>query len=82
LGRDVFPAFALTVVMAAGVWFVGLLLTPLVAPLSPKAAFGVVLAAKILLGAAIYLGGAALLRLEAFHEFTEVLRKIAGKVRS
>jgi O-antigen/teichoic acid export membrane protein len=81
LGRDVLPAFALTVVMAAGVWFGGLLLTPLVAPLSPKAAFGVVLGAKIVLGAAIYLGGAALLRLEAFREFMEVVRKIAGKVR-
>jgi O-antigen/teichoic acid export membrane protein len=82
LWGDVFPAFALTAIMAGAVWFSGPLLTPLLPPsLSPKAAFGVVLGAKILLGLAIYLGGAALLHLAAFREFMEVVRKIAGKVR-
>jgi hypothetical protein len=39
-----------------------------------------VLCAKIGTGAALYLCGAACLRLDAFREFMEILRRIAGKI--
>ncbi len=79
LACDVLPAVGLTFVMAAAVWGIGLLLMPHVSSLAPKAAFAVVLGAKIVAGVGVYLGGAAVLRLEAFREFLEVVRKVAGK---
>uniref|UniRef100_S0DG60 Uncharacterized protein n=1 Tax=termite gut metagenome TaxID=433724 RepID=S0DG60_9ZZZZ len=85
LVRDVLPTLALTLVMAAAVWGVGLLLSgaSFVAAISasPKLALGIILAAKIMTGVAVYLGGAALLGLDAFREFTELLRKIISGAR-
>ncbi len=71
LARDVFPVLALTAVMAGAVWGLGFLMGawPLWLALAVKIAAGVV----------IYLGGAALLRLDGFREFTEVLRKLFRK---
>jgi O-antigen/teichoic acid export membrane protein len=73
LARDTLPTLGLTLVMAAAVWGVGLLLGGF--PL------WVILAVKILTGAGIYLGGAALLHLDAFGEFVGLLQKIFGKYR-
>ncbi|MDR1671450.1 MAG: lipopolysaccharide biosynthesis protein [Alistipes sp.] len=81
LGRDVLPTLGLTAVMAGAVWLVGVLLGPAVGSLAPKIAMGMVLAAKIFVGVGVYLGGAALLRLAAFGEFMEVVKKIAGKIK-
>lgn len=82
LARDVLPTLGLTLVMAAAVWYAGSVMTPLVGTLlTPKAAFGVILVAKIVIGIAVYLGGAALLHLDAFGEFTEIVRKVTGKMR-
>ncbi len=83
LARDALPTLGLTAVMASAVWGVRLVL-PLILPalltsLAAKTAFGLILGAKIALGIAIYLGGAALLRLEAFREFRDVVKKIIGK---
>lgn len=71
LAHDTFPAFGLALVMAAAVWGLGLLLTgwPL----------WLVLAVKVSVGIAVYMGGAALLRLDGFGEFIAVVRKIAGR---
>ncbi len=82
LARDVLPTLGLTLAMAAAVWCVGLAVEPLVASLPVKTSFGVLLAVKIVAGIGIYMGGAALLKLDAFGEFTQIVRKIAGKVRS
>ncbi|MDR2890133.1 MAG: lipopolysaccharide biosynthesis protein [Alistipes sp.] len=75
LARDVLPVLGLSLAMAAAVWGVGLVLSGFAAP-------WMVLAAKILAGVAVYLGGAALLRLDAFGEFMEVVRKIVGKIKA
>ncbi len=84
LMRNVLPVLGLTAVMAAVVWTVGLLV-------SEEGLFGLpgadlpmwaVLAVKIVAGVAVYAGGAALLRLDAFGEFAEVLKKIAGKIKA
>jgi hypothetical protein len=42
----------------------------------------VLFGAKIVVGIALYLGGAALLRLEAFDEFREIMRKVTVKLRT
>ncbi len=72
--RDVFPVLGLTAVMAAAVWGLGALIAAW--PL------WLVLAVKILAGAVVYFAGAALLRLEGFREFMEVLKKITGKIKA
>jgi O-antigen/teichoic acid export membrane protein len=81
LGRDVLPVLGLTAVMAFVAWGVGVVLTPPVASLAPKLGLGIVLAAKIVVGAGVYIGGAALLRLEAFGEFLEMFKKVVGKAK-
>jgi O-antigen/teichoic acid export membrane protein len=78
LARDVLPTLALTLFMAGAVWALGMVFDRF----APGLSLWVVLIAKILTGVLVYLGGAALLRLDAFGEFTGVVRKIAGKVRS
>ncbi len=84
LVRNVLPVFGLTAVMAAVVWSVGMLV-------SDEGLFGLpgadlpmwaVLAVKIVAGVAVYSGGAALFRFEAFGEFTQILKKVAGKIKS
>jgi hypothetical protein len=40
-----------------------------------------ILTIKILVGIVVYMGGAALLRLEGFREFMEILSKLAGKIK-
>ncbi len=82
LGREVLPVLVLTAVMAAAVWCVGVIMTPLVASLSVKTALGVLLAVKMFTGIAVYLGGATLLRLDGFEEFKDILRKVTGKVKA
>ncbi len=79
LVRDVLPTLGLTAVMASAVCGVGLVVTPFVGSLTPKLALGVVLCTKIVTGVAIYLGGAAALRLDALGEFMEVVRKVTGR---
>ena len=95
LARDVLPTLALALVMAGAVWGVGLLVSPFAASFvsysglsaafsdtssaAPKIVSAVVLAVKIATGVIVYLGGAALLRLDAFKEFTGVVRKVLGK---
>ncbi len=71
LARDILPVLGLTAVMAAAVWGLGFLIAAW--PL------WLVLTAKIAAGAAVYLGGAALLRLDGFREFVEVVRKLLRK---
>lgn len=82
LVRDVTPVLALTAAMAAAVWGVGLLLSEAGFLGVPGVGWpaGPVLAAKIVTGIIIYVGGAALLRLDAFGEFTGLVRRIAGKI--
>lgn len=62
--RDLFPAFALSAVMAAFVWLIpsfgSLVLT---------------LAVKVLAGAGIYLLGSVVLRLEAFHYILNIMKE-------
>ncbi len=82
LARDVLPTLGLVAAMATVVWGVGLVLEPFVASLSDKTASGVMLGAKVVTGIGVYLGGAALLKLEAFREFKGLIGKIIGKVRS
>jgi O-antigen/teichoic acid export membrane protein len=74
LARDTLPTLGLTLAMAAAVWGVGVLAGGL--PL------WAILAIKILTGAGIYLGGAALLRLDAFGEFTALVRRVINRPRS
>lgn len=71
LARDILPVLALTAVMAAAVWGLGFLIAAW--PLWS------VLSVKIVAGVAVYLSGAALLRLDGFKEFMEVVRKIVRK---
>jgi O-antigen/teichoic acid export membrane protein len=59
-----------------------------VAPLAPEAAsfaykitLGTVLTAKIVTGVTLYLGGAALLKFDAFGEFIEVVKIVTGKIK-
>jgi O-antigen/teichoic acid export membrane protein len=61
LARDTVPTMGLTLAMAAAVWGVGFLTVDI--PL------GGILAIKIATGAAVYLAGAALLKIDAFREF-------------
>ena len=68
LARDVLPVLGLTAVMAAAVWGLGVLIAAW--PL-----WGV-LTVKIAAGVTVYFAGAALLRLDGFREFSEVIRKI------
>ncbi len=90
LARDVLPTLALTLVMAGATWGVGVLVSPFAASFVssqdwvsaatlPKVAFAIVLAVKIVTGVVVYAAGAALLKLEGFGEFMEVVRKILGK---
>jgi O-antigen/teichoic acid export membrane protein len=78
LARDTLPTLGLTLAMAAAVWGAGLLCCKF----TPDFPVWAILAAKILLGAGVYFAGAALLRLDAFGEFTALARRILGKVRS
>lgn len=79
LARDVLPALGLTAVMSAAVWAVGSALGPVVAQMSMKAGFGVVLAAKIVTGAAVYTAGAAIFKFEAFGELTSAIKGALSK---
>jgi O-antigen/teichoic acid export membrane protein len=79
LARDVLPVAGLTAVMAGVVFGVGVVLSPAVGALPPKAGFALLLGAKILVGAGVYTGGAAALRLAAFGEFVDVVKKVVGK---
>jgi O-antigen/teichoic acid export membrane protein len=65
---DVMPVLALTAVMFGAVWGVGLLVG--------GCELWLQLVLKIATGIAVYIGGAALLRLEALDEFTAIIRKI------
>jgi O-antigen/teichoic acid export membrane protein len=79
LARDVLPTLGLTAAMALAVWCVGLAITPVVGLLGAKTALWVLFGAKVTVGIAFYLGGAALLRLEGFEEFRGIVRKVMGK---
>lgn len=70
LARDTLPALALTAVMLAAVLGVGYLADGMELWLR--------FTLKVLMGVAVYFGGAAMLRLDAFGEFMEVVRKIRG----
>ncbi|MDR2912330.1 MAG: lipopolysaccharide biosynthesis protein [Alistipes sp.] len=86
LARDLLPVLGLTLVMAFAVILVGaVVVRPVLwagSFVSAKFALGLLLGIKVLTGAVVYLFGAALLRLSAFREFTELLGKIVGRVRS
>jgi hypothetical protein len=83
----------LTAVMAGAAWGAGALVAPLADSLAgaasgsvsglvaSKIALGIVFAVKIVVGAGVYIGGAALLRLSAFGEFVEILKKVIDKTR-
>jgi hypothetical protein len=84
LARDVLPVFGLVLVMAAAVILVGAVAArPIIwagSFVSAKFTIGLLLGMKIVTGITVYTLGAAILRLPALHEFTEVLRKVVGKV--
>lgn len=71
LAADTIPTLGLAVVMAAAVWGLGVLI--------PECPLWSVLTLKILAGVAVYMGGAALLRLDGFGEFMAVFHKIFGR---
>ncbi|MDR0907269.1 MAG: lipopolysaccharide biosynthesis protein [Rikenellaceae bacterium] len=73
LVRDMMPVLALTAVMFVVVWGVGLL--------AGSFALWLQLVLKIVTGVVVYFSGAALFRLAAFAEFTQILRKIAGRAK-
>jgi O-antigen/teichoic acid export membrane protein len=73
LVRDTAPVLVLTAVMFGAVWGVGLLVG--------SCELWLQLVLKIATGVVVYFGGAALLRLEAFGEFTEIIRKVTGRVK-
>lgn len=72
--RDVMPALLVTLAMAGAVYGVGFLVGGL--------ALWLRLTVKVVIGVAVYLGLSALFRLDAFGEFTEVLRKVTGKIKT
>lgn len=86
LARDVLPVLGLTLAMAATVILVGVVATrPILFAgsfVSAKFAVGLLLGVKIVTGVTVYALGAAILKLEALREFTDLVRKIANKVRS
>jgi O-antigen/teichoic acid export membrane protein len=86
LAHDVLPVLGLTLVMAAAVLGVAQVLPSVASPAgsfsSVKLALGMLLGIKIVTGVAVYTLGAALLRLEAFGEFKELLKKITGKIKA
>ncbi len=67
LARDVLPVLALTAVMVAGAWGVGLLAAALPIP--------IILTLKILTGIFIYTSGAAIFRFPALAELSGFLKK-------
>lgn len=79
LARDVLPTLGLSVVMLMAVWGAGEVLNSVFAG---RIELWGVLAAKVATGIAVYSGGAALLKLDAFAEFLDVVRKILGKIRA
>jgi O-antigen/teichoic acid export membrane protein len=72
LVRDVAPVLVLTAVMFGATWGVGLVASSLELWLQ--------LVLKIVTGVVVYFGGAALLRLEAFGEFTQIVRKVTRRM--
>lgn len=71
--RDVVPSLVLALVMFGAVYGVGLLM--------PDVALWLRLTLEIAAGVVVYMGGAALFRLDAFGEFMGVVRKITGKIK-
>jgi O-antigen/teichoic acid export membrane protein len=85
LVRDVLPVVGLTLVMVAAVAAVSVVAARPVlwagSLVSTKFALGLLAGVKVVAGAGVYMAGAAILRLAAFREFTELVRRVVGKVR-